>query len=146
MLGKVTRQNVCHPFAPSEIAACSSSLPCACMSGINSRAMKGNVTNTVTSTMPGTAKRILMWCALSQGHSQPCRPNNNAKIIPLMIGDTAKGKSMIVSSTLLPRKSNFATAHAAATPKTRFSATALPAAINVTRTAARVSGFRNASK
>ena len=116
------------------------------MSGINSRAMKGNVTNTVTKTMPGTAKRILMWCALSQGHSQLCRPNSSAKIMPLMIGDTAKGRSMIVSNALLPRKSNFAMSHAAATPKTTFNNTALPAAISVTRTAASVSGVRNAAK
>ena len=30
MLGNVTRQNICHPEAPSDTAASSSSLPCDC--------------------------------------------------------------------------------------------------------------------
>ena len=33
-------------------------VPCACISGINSRATNGNVTKIVASTMPGTAKMI----------------------------------------------------------------------------------------
>ncbi len=70
MLGSVTCQKVCQPLAPSTMAACSSSLPCACISGISSRAMNGKVTNTVASTMPGTAKMILMSCVCQPG-AQP---------------------------------------------------------------------------
>ena len=43
------------------------------MSGISSRATNGNVTNAVASTMPGTAKMILMSCAVSHGPNQPLR-------------------------------------------------------------------------
>src|SRR5450830_1028946 len=67
MFGKVTCQKVFHPEAPSTSAASSSSLPCDCISGISSRATKGKVTNTVASTMPGTANRILMSCSRSHG-------------------------------------------------------------------------------
>jgi hypothetical protein len=45
---------------------------------------------------------------------------------------------MSVMSTVLPRKSNLAIAHAAATPKTQFSGTAMPAAMKVSLMAARV--------
>jgi hypothetical protein len=55
-LGSVTRQKICQPLAPSTRAASSCSMPCACISGISSRATNGKVTNTVASTMPGTAK------------------------------------------------------------------------------------------
>src|SRR6218665_2488260 len=75
MLGRLTRQKVCQPVAPSTMAACSSSLPWACISGISSRAMNGKVTNKVASTMPGTAKMIVMPCACNQGPNQPCAPN-----------------------------------------------------------------------
>ena len=51
MFGSVTRQNICKPPAPSTRAASSSSVPCACISGISSRATKGNVTNSVASTI-----------------------------------------------------------------------------------------------
>ena len=37
------------------------------MSGMSSRATKGNVTKMVASTMPGTAKMILMSCSCSHG-------------------------------------------------------------------------------
>ena len=53
---------------------------------------------------------------------------------------------MSVMSTVLPRKSNFAIAHAAATPKTQFNGTAMAAAMKVSRMAASVSGSSNASK
>src|SRR3989475_3473944 len=69
MLGKVTFQKVCQPVAPSTMAACSSSLPCACISGISSRAMKGKVTKMVASTMPGTAKDRKS-TRLNSSHSQ----------------------------------------------------------------------------
>ena len=77
MFGSVTRQNVCQPLAPSDSAACSSSVPCSCISGISSRATNGNVTKIVASTMPGTAKMIWMSCACSHGPSQPCMPNSS---------------------------------------------------------------------
>src|SRR3569623_938191 len=76
-LGRVTCQKVCQSLAPSATAASSSSLPCSSMSGISSRATKGNVTKSVASTKPGTAKMSLMSCACSQGPSQPCRPNSS---------------------------------------------------------------------
>src|ERR1017187_10220278 len=59
-LGIVTRKNICHPPAPSTIAASSSSLPTACMIGMSSRAASGNVTKSVASTIPGSAKITLM--------------------------------------------------------------------------------------
>ena len=42
-------------------------VPCACISGISSRATNGNVTNIVASTMPGTAKITLRSCSASHG-------------------------------------------------------------------------------
>ena len=44
---------------------------------------------------------------------------------PRSPGDTENGRSISVISTLLPRNSNLAIAHAAATPNTRFSGTAI---------------------
>ncbi|MNT12536.1 hypothetical protein D3C72_1474670 [compost metagenome] len=77
ILGKVTLQKVCQPVAPSTMAACSSSLPWACISGISSRAMKGKVTKMVASTMPGTAKMILVLCPSSHEPNQPLAPNSS---------------------------------------------------------------------
>ena len=55
-------------------AASSSSVPCACISGISSRATKGKVTKIVASTMPGTAKMILMsWSPAARGRASPAR-------------------------------------------------------------------------
>ena len=51
-------ENICQPLAPSTSAASSSSVPCDSISGISSRATKGNVTNVVARMMPGTAKMI----------------------------------------------------------------------------------------
>ena len=81
----------------------------------------------VASTMPGTAKMILMSCAGSHGPNQPCAPNSSTKIRPATTGDTENGRSMRVISSCLPRKSNLAMAQAAATPNTRFSGTAIAA-------------------
>eukprot|EP01022_Parablepharisma_sp_SALTPOND_P004178 TRINITY_DN1187_c2_g1_i1.p1 TRINITY_DN1187_c2_g1~~TRINITY_DN1187_c2_g1_i1.p1 ORF type:complete len:554 (-),score=206.99 TRINITY_DN1187_c2_g1_i1:2173-3834(-) len=131
MLGRVTCQKVRQPEAPSTRAASSSSLPCACISGISSRATNGKVTKTVASTMPGTAKRILMSCSRSQGPKQPCRPNSSTQIRPEITGETENGRSIRVSNRFLPRNSNLAIAHAAATPKTRFSGTAMAAVSRV---------------
>ena len=74
MFGSVTRRKVCQPEAPSVSAASSSSRPCACMSGISSRAMNGKVTKIVASTIPGTAKMTLRSCAASHGPNHPCAP------------------------------------------------------------------------
>src|SRR5690606_25609364 len=96
MLGSVMYQNTCQPRAPNTTAASSSSRPCACISGINSRAIKGKVTNTVASTMPGTAKIILMSFSTSQLPNQPLAPNTSTYIRPTMTGDTEKGRSIKV--------------------------------------------------
>ena len=77
MFGRVTRQKVCQPPAPSDSAASSSSVPCSCISGISSRATKGKVTKIVASTMPGTAKMIWMLCSISHGPSQPWAPKSS---------------------------------------------------------------------
>ena len=73
MFGSVTRQNVCKPLAPSSRAASSSSVPCACISGISSRATNGKVTNIVASTMPDTAKMTWMPWRL-QPRAEPALP------------------------------------------------------------------------
>lgn len=46
MFGTARRKNICQPVAPCDSAAYSSSLSCACISVIYSRATKGQVTNT----------------------------------------------------------------------------------------------------
>src|SRR5690606_6407873 len=140
MLGKVTYQKVCQPRAPRTTAASSSSRPWACISGISSRATKGKVTNTVASTMPGTAKMILMSCSTNHGPNQPLTPNTSTYIRPTMTGDTENGKSIRVVSRCLPRNSNLAIAQAAATPNTRFSGTEITAVSKVSLIAERASG------
>ena len=68
MLGSVTRQKVCQPRrAEHDARPPPRRVPCACISGISSRATNGKVTKIVASTMPGTAKMILMSCAASHG-------------------------------------------------------------------------------
>ena len=104
MLGSVTRKKVCQPLAPSTIAASSSSVPCSCISGISSRATKGAVTKVVASTMPGTAKMILMSCSTSQAPNQPWAPKSSTKIMPEITGETANGRSIRVISRFLPRE------------------------------------------
>ena len=59
-----------------------------------------------------------------------------------MTGETANGRSISVISRLLPRNSNLAIAQAAATPKTRFSGTAMAAVINVSLIACQAAGSR----
>jgi hypothetical protein len=56
-----------------------------------------------------------------------------------MTGDTAKGRSMMVISRLLPANSNLAMAQAAAMPKSVLSGTTMTATSSVSCTAARVS-------
>ena len=57
-----------------------------------------------------------------------------------MTGDTENGRSISVISKLLPGKLNLAMAHAAATPNTRLSGTAIAAVSSVRRIAASASG------
>ena len=127
MFGSVTRQNICQPLAPSATAASSSSVPCASISGISSRATNGKVTKIVARTIPGTAKMILMSCSASHGPKQPCAPNSSTNIRPATTGEMANGRSMSVIRRLRPGKSNRAIAQAAATPKTRLAGTAIAA-------------------
>ncbi len=131
IFGSVTRKNVCQPLAPSVIAATSSSVPLASITGISSRATNGKVTKMVASTIPGTAKMILMLCAISQPPNHPCAPNISTKIMPEITGETANGRSISVVSRFLPRKSNCAIAHDAARPKTMLSGTAIAAVSSV---------------
>ena len=63
-----------------------------------------------------------------------------------MTGETENGRSISVIRSCLPRKSNLAIAQAAATPKTRFSGTAIAAASSVSRIAERASGSASAAK
>ena len=65
--------------------------------------------------------------------------------MPEITGETAKGRSMRVSSVPLPGNSNFAIAQLAARPKTRFSGTATAAVSSVSRIAAHASGSRKAA-
>ena len=57
-----------------------------------------------------------------------------------MTGLTENGKSISVSSRFLPRNSNLAIAHAAASPKTRLSGTEMAAAMSVSLIADTASG------
>src|SRR4051812_9794743 len=52
--GSVTHENICQPLAPRLRAASSSSAPFASITGTNSRATNGTVTNAVTRINPGT--------------------------------------------------------------------------------------------
>ena len=96
--------------------------------------------NMVARTMPGTAKMIFTPWAASHGPKKPWAPKRSTKIRPETTGDTAKGRSMAVTSSDFPRKSNFAIAHAAATPKAAFSGTEIAATRSVSRIAARAIG------
>ena len=66
-----SRSETSEAPAPRVRAASSSAVPCSCISGMNSRAMNGNVTKMVARTMPGNAKMISIPCALSQGPRSP---------------------------------------------------------------------------
>ena len=146
MFGSVTYQNTCQPLAPSTTAASSSSRPCACISGISSRATNGNVTKIDASTMPGSAKITLKPWLTSQPPMVELAPKVSMNIRPTMTGDTENGRSISVVSNCLPRKSNLAINHAAATPNTRLSGTATAATISVNLSAAMASGCTMASR
>jgi hypothetical protein len=60
--------------------------------------------------------------------------------MPEMTGDTAKGRSMRVTSRFLPGKVNLAIAQPAHRPNSRFAGTAIAAARSVSRNAASASG------
>ena len=106
-------QKVCQPAAPSEIAASSSSLPCSSISGISSRATNGNVTNIVASTMPGHGEDDLD-VVRRQPRAEPAvRAEQQHVDEPATTGETENGRSISVTSRLLPRNSNLAIAQAA---------------------------------
>ena len=67
-------------------------------------------------------------------------------IKPATTGDTANGRSIIVVSSDLPRKSNFATAHAAAMPKMTLHGTLMAATVKVSFIADHESGSASALK
>src|SRR6201984_776973 len=117
------RQKVCQPLAPNESAACSSSLPWEVRSGISSRATNGKVTKMVASTIPGKAKMILMFQALSRGPNQPRAPKRRTNTRPDVTGEIENGRSTREIKAVLPGKSNFAIAQDAATPKIRLAGT-----------------------
>ncbi|MNM67463.1 hypothetical protein D3C81_789990 [compost metagenome] len=154
MFGSVTFQNICQALAPSVSAASSSSLPCCSISGINSRAMNGNVTNTVASTMPGMANTMRGNCSSvspstgrctrrpssMNGQNQPSRPNNRMNTSPATTGDTENGRSIKVTNQRFPGKLCLLTTQAAATPKTRFNGTTMAVTMSVSFTADNASG------
>ena len=70
ILGHVTLTKVARPEARATTAS-SSDVPCSCMSGINSRATNGKVTNMVARMMAGSANRILMLCSREPWPQQP---------------------------------------------------------------------------
>jgi len=72
------------------------------------------------------------------------RYSNLAPTYPVS-GETVKGKSMSVSRMFRPGKRNLAMAHAAATPNTVFSGTAIAAVMSVSLMAAAVSGWVRAA-
>ncbi len=63
-----------------------------------------------------------------------------------MTGDTENGRSISVSNRFLPRNSNLAMAHAAATPNTTLSGTAIAATLSVSVMADSASGSASAAQ
>src|SRR5690606_32223657 len=145
MFGRVTYQKVFQPLAPRVSEASSSSLPCCCISGISSRAIKGMVPKAMTITMPGTAKMMRRSWAASQGPNQPWEPNRMTKISPTTTGEMAKGMSISEISSGLQRNSNLGSAQAAGTPKTRLIGRTNRTTSSDRRIAARASGWLTAA-
>ena len=83
---------------------------------------------------------ILMSWARNHGPNQPCAPKISTKTNPATTGETEKGRSISVSSRLLPGKRNLVIAQAAAMPNSRFAGTQIAATSNVSWIAATVSG------
>src|SRR5262245_37552977 len=140
MLGSVTWRQTCQPRAPRLTAAISSSGPIASSNGMSSRAITGNVTNAVARTSPGVAKTILMPWSRSHGPKKPWRPKSSRSRSPTTTGETVNGRSIIDVSSARPGNRKRPMAQAAASPKTRLSATAIGATVRVKRMACRVSG------
>ena len=113
MWGSVICENIWNPFAPMRAAASSSSLPAAVRTGMISLDMKGNVTNIVARTIPGTANMICIPSYSRYGYRKLCLPNVSTNIRPAMIGDMVSGRSMSVDMIFLPRKVNLVMSHAA---------------------------------
>ena len=145
MLGSVTRRNTVSGRAPRVVAAASSSVPCACIRGISSRATNGRVTKTVASTSPGRAKTIFTSCACSQWPNQPFAPNSRTNTSPEITGETENGRSTIVSRRPRPGNWNLAMHQEAASPNTVFSGTAIAATRSVSLMALSASGSFNAA-
>jgi hypothetical protein len=55
MVGRVIRQNRCTALAPSDVAACSWSVPASRSTGVTSRATSGSETNAVAAAIPSGA-------------------------------------------------------------------------------------------
>src|SRR5690606_25224821 len=106
--------------------------------GINSRATKGQVTKTVTITMPGQENINCTSRSINQLPNQPLLPYSSRYSRPATTGDTAKGMSINVISALRPGKSKRVTSHASSTPKTRLMGTVSAATIKVSPIACKV--------
>ena len=65
---------------------------------------------------------------------------------PAITGETANGRSISVTSALLPRNSYLAIAQAEATPKTRLSGTTISATVSVSHIAERALGSAREAK
>ena len=94
----------------------------------------------VASTMPGTANTIEISWSSSHSPNQPCAPNSSTSTRPAITGETANGRSISVTSRLLPRNSKRAMAQAAAMPNSVLAGTTIAAVSSVSRIAACVSG------
>ena len=146
-LGSVTVRKVVQPLAPSVSAASSSAFPCCCMSGMSSRATNGKVTNSVASTMPGTAKMIWTSCAASHGPSRPCAPNRSTKTRPRH--DRRDGERQVDQGderASCRGKLNLAIAQAAESPNAALSGTTIAAIVSVSAIAASASGSASAER
>ena len=142
MFGSVTRQSVCQPVAPSTTAASSSSrLPCACISGISSRAMNGKVTK-IGRQHDARHREDDLHVVLLQPRPEPALQPEDQHIDEARHDrrDREWQVDQGVISSDLPLKSYLAIAHAAATPKTRLAGTAIAAAVSVRRIADSASG------
>ena len=143
MLGRVTLKNTRQPEAPRVSAASSSARPCSIITGINSRATKGKVTNIEAKIMPGKAKTMGQPCCTSQPPITELAPKHSTMHRPATTGDTENGRSIRVIRKALPRKSNLVMNQAAATPNTAFSGTASAATSSVSLIAEAASGLES---
>src|SRR5690606_37166119 len=145
MLGRVTRKNIVQALAPRERATTSSSWPCCCISGTSSRTTNGKVMNSVASTMPGRANRILISCSRRNSANQPWEPNSSTRHRPATTGETANGRSTRASSTRLPGNSKRVSDQAATRPNTPLIGITIAAVSRVSLSAAIASGVTSAA-